>query len=71
MHNDQKQQLHQSRPHETAGGLQPDAHAIDDLSPNDRQVNEVRGGALPPDGLRASALPPEGQTLVYVTPPEG
>ena len=70
MPNEQRKQLDQSHPDEKAGELTSARHAIEDLSPSERRSDDVRGGALPPDGFRASVLSPDGKTVVYALPPD-
>ena len=69
MSNQEKPQRDESRARETGDEQRQGTDAIEDLSPNDRRANDVRGGILPPDESRIGILSPTGTSTVYVLPP--
>ena len=53
---------------ETTGQPAQGKGTIEDLSPDDREANDVRGGALPPNDVKLGVLPPDG-IRDYLVPP--
>jgi len=64
MPSDTKKNVDQSGASDTSSQQTLGESAIEDLSPNDGEANDVRGGALPPEGLRLGVLPPDELRLV-------
>ena len=44
---------------ETTGQPAQGESVIEDLAPNPREADEVRGGVLPPNGVKLGVLPPD------------
>jgi len=70
MSNEKSKELDPTRASGTNDERTQSESTIEDLSPNDGEANNVRGGALPPEDLRLGVLPPDGKPGIYVLPPE-
>lgn len=68
MRNAGDKELDQSASETTVQSAQ-DEGTIEDLSPSNSEVHDVRGGALPPNELRACALPPNEWSFASLVPP--
>jgi len=64
MPSDTKKNVDQSGASDTSRQQTRRDSAIEDLSPDDREANDVRGGAIPPQDVRLGVLPPDELRLV-------
>ena len=58
MRNEREKELDRSAS-ETAGQSAQGESAIEDLTPNPREADDVRGGILPPNDVKLGVLPPD------------
>lgn len=54
---------------ETIGQPAQGESMIQDLTPNPREADDVRGGILPPSEVKLGVLPPDGISAPHLVPP--